>query len=262
MEDLSNSTMIHVKKGDIEYLQFKRLLEYNNKISHCYTLKGNNQDYSDIIESNYYMLYNALGLDFNKFKRIGHQVHSDKVEIVDNLDKEYTDIDGLFTNIKGASLSLRFADCTPILFYDPVKNIIGNVHSGWKGTVQKIGQKAGLKMMKEYGCNKQDIICCIGPAIGKCHFEVSEDVKEMFRETFSNLLNEEEFIFKGNVKDGEQKYFIDTNIINRKLLEDIGIKPENIVESNICTVCNSNLIHSYRADKDKSGRNTAIIGLL
>ena len=262
MEDLSNNTMIHVKKGDIEYLQFRKLLEYNNKISHCYTLKGNNQDYRDIKESNYYMLYNALGLDFNKFKRIEHQIHSDKVEIVDTLNKKYTDIDGLLTSLRGVSLSLRFADCTPILFYDPVKNIIGNVHSGWRGTVQKIGQKAALKMMKQYGCNKQDIIACIGPAIGKCHFEVSEDVKEEFRTTFSHLLPEVEFIFKGDIKNGEQKYFIDTNIINRKLLEEIGIKPENIIESDICTVCNKQYIHSYRADKDKSGRNTAIIGLL
>ena len=262
MIDLSNENMIHIKSGDIEYLQFRKLLEYKDKIVHCYTLKGNNNDYKEITNNNYEKLYNILGLNFSKFKRIEHQIHSDKVEIVDDLEKIYTDIDGLLTNIDGTSLSLRYADCTPVYLYDPVKNVIGNIHSGWRGTIQKIAPKAVLKMIKEYGSNSEDIICCIGPAIGKCHFEVSEDVKDIFKETFSYLLNEDEFIFLGKIKDGEQKYYIDTNIINRKMLEEVGLKPENIIESNICTVCNKDLIHSYRADKENSGRNTAIIGFV
>lgn len=261
MKDLSNENIVHIKSGDIEYLQFRRLLQYNDKISHCYTLKGNDNDYKDFYKDNYKILCDELGLDFTKFKRIEHQIHSDKVEVVDNLDKTYTEIDGLLNNIKGASLSLRFADCTPIFLYDPTKNVIGNLHSGWRGTVQKIALKGVIKMIEQYGCNKENIIACIGPAIGKCHFEVSEDVKEIFRETFSYLLEENEFIFKGDIKEGEQKYFIDTNIINKKLLEEAGIKKENIIESNICTVCNKEYMHSYRADKELSGRNTAIIGL-
>lgn len=262
MIDLSNENVTHIKKGDIEYLQFKRLLEYKDKISHCYTLRGENNDYKEITDDNYKKLYKELRLDFGKFKRIEHQIHSDKVEVVDDLEKKYTEIDGLLTNIEGVSLSLRYADCTPIYLYDPVKNVIGNVHSGWRGTVQKIAQKAALKMIDKYGSNRKDIICCIGPAIGKCHFEVSEDVKDIFKDTFLYLLDEKEFIFLGKIKEGEQKYYIDTNIINRKMLEEIGLKTENIVESNICTVCNKDLIHSYRADKENSGRNTAIIGFL
>ena len=74
------------------------------------------------------------------------------MEKVENKNEFYNNIDGLLTNKKGISLSLRFADCTPILFYDPDKNVIGNIHSGWKGTVQKIGQKALIKMIKEYDC--------------------------------------------------------------------------------------------------------------
>ena len=262
MKDLSNDTMVHIKKGNVEFLQFKKLLEYKDKISHCYTLKGNGNDYKDFYGDNYKLLYNELGLDFNKFKRIEHQIHSDKVEIVDDLNKKYTEVDGLLTNIEGASLSLRFADCTPIFFYDPTKNVIGNIHSGWRGTTQKIVLKGTMKMMETFGCNKEDIIACIGPAIGKCHFEVSEDVKEIFEETFSYLLNESEFIFKGEVKDGEQKYFIDTNIINKKLLEEAGISKENIIVSNICTACNSKYMHSYRINKEAAGRNTAIIGFV
>lgn len=258
---LSNETMIHIKKDAIEYLQFKRLLDYKDKISHCYTLKGLNNDYKEDKDDNYLSLYKNLNLPYDGFTKVEYQTHSDIVDIVNSKNEKFTNIDGLLTNKKGISLSLRFADCTPILFYDPVKNVIGNIHSGWRGTVQKIGQKAFIKMVKDYNCNPKDILCFIGPAIGKCHFEVGEDVRKTFLDTFSYLLDEKEYIKIGDYKD-EQKYYIDTNIINQKLLEEAGALKENIVQSDICTVCNSDNMHSYRAEKENSGRNTAIIGLL
>ena len=240
----------------MEYLQFRKLLEYEDKITHCYTLKGNNNNYKEVIGDNYSSLYKALNLNEDGFTKIEHQAHSDIVEIVKEKGETHTNVDGLVTDKSEISLSLRFADCTPIFLYDPVKNVIGNIHSGWRGTVQKIGQKGVEKMVKEYGCNPKNIIACIGPAIGKCHFEVSEDVKKIFEETFSYLKNTEKFIQKGKE---EGKYFIDTNYINEKLLEEIGLKKENIVQSNICTVCNKEYMHSYRAEKELSGRNTSII---
>lgn len=259
--DLSNETMIHIKDGDIEYLQFRRLLEYKDRLQHCYTLRGKAKDYKEEKDDNYKELYESLNIDYEGFTKIKYQAHSDLVEKVESKNEIYNNIDGLITNKKGISLSLRFADCTPILFYDPIKNAIGNIHSGWKGTVQKIVQKGLQKMIKEYDCNVKDIICCIGPCIGMCHFEVGEDVKEIFENTFSYLGNLENIIKKGEMKEKGQKYFIDTTLINRMLLEEIGIPSQNIIESNICTVCNKEQMHSYRADKEKSGRNTAIIGL-
>lgn len=261
MIDLSNDAMVHIKDGDTEYLQFRKLLEYKDKINHCYTLKGNNNDYIEIKDNNYSSLYESLNLDYRGFTKIEYQAHSDLTEKVQEKNEVFNNIDGLLTNKEGISLSLRFADCTPILFYDPIKNVIGNIHSGWKGTVQKIGQKALLKMIEEYGCNVNDIICCIGPCIGICHFEVGEDVKEIFENTFSYLGNIESMIKKGEIKEEEQKYYIDTTLINRKLLEEVGVPSKNIIESNICTVCNKDYMHSYRADKENAGRNTAIIGL-
>jgi len=259
--DLSNENMLHIKDGDIEYLQFRKLLEYKDKINHCYTLKTNNKDYKQEKDNNYKELYEKLNLDYEGFSKIEYQAHSDLVEIVEDKNQFFNNIDGLLTNQKGISLSLRFADCTPILFYDPIKNVIGNIHSGWKGTVQKIGQKGLEKMIKEYNCNVKDIICLIGPCIGMCHFEVGEDVKEIFENTFSYFGNLENIIKKGELKEDGQKYFVDTTLINRMLLEEIGVLPNNIIESNICTVCNKDYMHSYRADKENSGRNTAIIGL-
>ena len=261
MTDLSNSEILHIKDGDIEYLQFRKLLEYKDKINHCYTLKGNNNDYIEIKDNNYSSLYKSLNLNYDGFTKIEYQAHSDLTEKVQEKNEVFNNIDGLLTNKEGISLSLRFADCTPILFYDPIKNVIGNIHSGWKGTVQKIGQKALLKMIEEYGCDVNDIICCIGPCIGMCHFEVGEDVKEIFENTFSYLGNLQSIIKKGEIKEEEQKYYIDTTLLNRKILEEVGVPSKNIIESNICTVCNKDYMHSYRADKENAGRNTAIIGL-
>lgn len=260
MIDLSNETMIHMKKGKIEYLQFRKLLEYQDKVVHCYTLKGQNNDYVKVEGDNYASLYQTIGLEQEGFIKIEYQAHSDKVEVVTSKHQTFNHIDGLVTNQKGISLSLRFADCTPIFFYDPVKNAIGNIHSGWKGTAQKIGQKGALKMIEEYDCNKEDLLCFLGPCIEKCHFEVGEDVKEIFETTFSYLGNLENIIRKGEKKE-EQKYYIDTTAINRKLLEEIGIPSCHIIQSNICTVCHADQMHSYRAEKEKAGRNTAIIGL-
>lgn len=261
MPDLSNETMLHIKKGPIEYLQFRELLNYQEKVQHCYTLKGQDSNYETNTQGNYEALYEALELDYEGFTKINYQAHGDLVEKVERKKEFHTDIDGLITNQKGISLSLRFADCTPILVYDTKKNIIGNIHSGWKGTIQKIGQKGVNKMIETYGCEKQDLLCFLGPCIEKCHFEVGEEVKETFKATFSYLGEIEKWLEKGEKKEEGQKYFIDTTWINRKLLEEIEINPNNIIESNICTMCHKDQMHSYRAEKEKAGRNTAIIGL-
>lgn len=179
---------------------------------------------------------------------------SNKMEYLEN-------VDGLLTNKANINLMLTFADCTPILLYDPVKNVIGNIHSGWRGTVQKIGQKAVCKMVEDYGSMPANIIACIGPCIGKCHFEVDEDVKENFEKTFNYLGRNDDIIEKNKIIDGKQKYHIDTTLINRLILEEVGIKPENIIESGICTVCNSKYMHSYRAMGNNAGRNATVISL-
>lgn len=184
MTDLSNDNMIHIKDGEVEYLQFKRLLEYKDVINHCYTLKGKNNDYSKDDGVNYNKLCTSLKIDEEAVKNIKNQMHSDKIEIVSFKDEKFDNIDGLITNKQNIYLSLRFADCTPILFFDPKEKVVGNIHSGWRGTVQKIGKKGLEKLIKNYGSKPENIICCLGPCIGKCHFEVGEDVKDIFENTF------------------------------------------------------------------------------
>ena len=113
-------------------------------------------------------------------------------------------------------------------------------------------------MKKEFNCNPQDIICCIAPSIQKCHFEVEKDVKDMFETEFQDIENLEEIIEE---KSPNKKWNIDTILINKIILKKEGLKEENIIDSGICSVCNSNIIHSYRVEKEGYGLNTALIEL-
>ena len=174
------------------------------------------------------------------------------------LRSNFDEVDGLITDKKNKALSLYFADCTALFLYDPIKNVIGDIHSGWRGTVQKIGMVAVQKMQEEYNCNPEDIICCIGPTIRQCHFQVEEDVKDLFMQAF----NDESIIKVGEVVDGKQKYYIDAVKANINMMKSCGLKEENIIDSGICTVCNSDILHSYRTEKQNAGRNAAIMCLI
>ena len=279
--DLSNENVIHVKKNGIEYLQFKKLLEYENDISHAYSLgidrnfrtaKANKEKldknvYDKTIED-YKHLSNQIGLNYINIVK-SNQAHTDEVKLVKNKIKkdepdfnleEYTKTDGLITNKRNIGLSTTNADCILLLFYDPIKKVIANTHSGWRGTLQRISVKTVEKMKKEYSSNPEDIICCICPSIRKCHFEVDKDVKDMFEKEFQDLGKENlENIIEEKIKD--KKWNIDTVLINQIILEKVGLKKENIIDSEICSVCNKDLIHSYRVEKEGYRLNTALIYL-
>ena len=279
--DLSNKNVIHVKKNGIEYLQFKKLLEYENDISHAYSLgidrnfrtaKANKEKldknvYDKTIED-YKHLSKQIGLDYINIVK-SNQAHTDEVKIVKSKIKkdepdfnleEYTKTDGLITNKRNIGLSTTNADCILLLFYDPIKKVIANTHSGWRGTLQRISVKTVEKMKKEYSSNPEDIICCICPSIRKCHFEVDKDVKDMFEKEFQDLGKENlENIIEEKIKD--KKWNIDTVLINQIILEKVGLKKENVIDSKICSVCNKDLIHSYRVEKEGYRLNTALIYL-
>ena len=116
-------------------------------------------------------------------------------------------------------------------------------------------------MQNYYGCNPQDIIVCMTPSIRKCHFEVEEDVKLLCEEIFDFTGRTNEFIIKGDIKDGKQKYYIDTILINKILMKDVGIKNENIIDSGICSVCNKDKINSFRVEGKDFKLATSIISL-
>lgn len=266
--NLSNESVIHFKDGDVEYLQFRELVKYSDKIQHAYSLKP--LQFSDDNEKsaeNYRKICELLKIDSNKIIK-SVQKHTNVVQnITEFTNENFEFVDGFVTNQKGIPLVTKYADCTPIIFYDKIKNVIGNVHSGWRGTLQRISQKAVIMMQEKYGSNPEDIIVCIGPCIKQCHFEVEEDFIQRFKEEFGNI---EKYYKKGKTIENEptekvvekQKYYFDTTKLIIDYLMEIGIKKENIFDSNICSVCNSNKMHSYRAEKELADRNMNIIELL
>ena len=270
MKDLSNENIIHIKNNDIEYIQFKRLLEYSDILTHCFTLR--NLDFAGFdsydknknkVEQSYQKICNEFNIKYSNLCR-PKQTHTNIVK--DMLDgdegiynEKFYDVDGLITNKKEKALILAFADCTPLLFFDPIKNVIANIHSGWRGTVQMIGEKAVEKMISSYKCNPSDIICCIGPTIRKCHFEVEQNVRDIFYSQFKGKININKYI---TVKeDNQNRYYIDIVEINKEILLKLGLKDENIIDSKICSVCHEEKIHSHRAHGKNAGRNISIIEL-
>lgn len=246
------------------YVQFDDLVK-EEKIFHLFTKKPFNFHTSFVTEEKkqkqYQEIESILKTGFQKIiKPI--QCHTSNVCKVDenNLNESFEQVDGLVTNIKGIALVTSLADCQGVLLYDREKEVIGNIHSGWKGTLGRIVPKALSLMEREYGCQMKNIMVYICPSIQACCFEVDEDVKILFEEEFKDI-KIEACIRLGEIKSGKQKYFIDTILVQKMLLEKRGILKENITDSSICTKCCFNTFHSYRGEKEKSGRNIALIAL-
>lgn len=158
----------------------------------------------------------------------------------------FKNTDALITNQKNIAIALNFADCVPIIFYDPVKKVIGVAHAGWRGTVAKIGPKTVMKMVDEFCSNPADIVALIGPAIGKCCFEVKDDVLKKISESVDNQTN-----------DAISGMFADLKLINKIQLLASGIEKIDLCE--YCTSCQSELFFSYRKENGKTARHSAVI---
>jgi len=275
MKNLSNENIIHIKKGDIEYIQFKKLLQYKDVINHAYgigldrnyrTSKSKGEEEYNKAISDYKDLCNPIGINHTNCIKPSQEHTKNIKNVKEKMNKgqidfeqeNYKSTDGLITNQKNIALATTNADCILLLFFDPVKKVVANVHSGWRGTLQRISVDAIKNMQKEYESNPKDIICCICPSIRKCHFEVREDVQKLYLEEFKDLTETENLIVP--VK-GEDKWNIDTIEINKIILRQAGLKKENIIDSGLCSVCNSDLIHSFRVEKEGYGLGTAIIEL-
>ncbi len=275
--DLSNENIIHKKDKGFEYLQFRKLNQYSNLISHAYSLGIDinfrtsringilpEEEFLKTI-NNYKELCKCLNLDYENIVKT-EQRHTDNVKIVslkkdsfeDNLEIA-KETDALITNKKDIILSTTNADCILMIVFDPIKKVIANIHSGWRGTIKRISVKTIEKMKETYGCNPRDIICCICPSIRKCHFEVDEDVYKMFYDEFKDL-KEIGNIIEKNLNKG--KWNIDTVLINKIILRDAGLLEKNIVDSKLCSVCNKEYIHSFRVEKEGYGLETALISLI
>lgn len=183
---------------------------------------------------------------FSKKLTYPQQTHSDNIEIVDE-KTEYPDTDGLIITQKNIPIALKFADCTPLIFYDTKQKIGAISHAGWRGTAQKIGPKTILKMRVNFGSNPKDIIAIIGPAIGLCCYEVSDEVRSKLLETVSDH------------SDLTQGLNVDLKQINARQLQEIGVTKIDICP--YCTSCDNDLFYSYRKENGTSERHYAMLML-
>ncbi len=215
------------------------------------------------VKTNYKRLVRAMDLDDTSLV-FSDQIHDSKIHLVtqgdpsitDCYEKHLTGIDGLITNVVGVTLVTSYADCVPLYFVDPVHKAIGLSHSGWKGTVKKIGKKTVEAMQMSFGTNPEDLVCAIGPSICFDCYEISEDVANEFRKVFSNKIIEKILYRKSN-----QKYHLDLWRTNKEILLEAGVKAEHIVNSNLCTCCNPKLLFSHRASSGKRGNLAAFLSL-
>ena len=221
-----------------------------------------NGDSARAVRHNYNILFGALGLDPEKAV-FSHQTHTNNIRIVKERDigkgivihRDYNNVDGLVTNLKGVALVTQFADCVPLLFYDPVKEVIAASHAGWRGTAAEIGKKTVKVMSECFGCNPKDINVAIGPSIGSCCYEVDDPVFMKF-EALDYIPTKSIF-----TETELGRYMLDLWTANRLILEKAGIKRKNICVTDLCTCCNSNFFHSHRASGGSRGNLAAVIAL-
>ena len=261
------SDIIINKTDEIEYLQFKKLLEFQDDLIHAYTLKTyeigfKRYEKDSKANESYDKLCKIFNINKKKLKYLDQQ-HTDNI-CEYNKEKiiNFKEADGIITNLPNIATSLTFSDCLAILLYDPKNKIIANIHSGWKGTTKRIGAKAVYKMINNYNCKAENIICCFGPSIRKDHFLVNDDVKEIFENEFQDIIKYNDIINETEYSNEKGKqYSIDTVLINKILLKELGLIDENIIDCNLCTVCNSNMFHSRRIEGEKYQANASLMML-
>lgn len=268
----------HILKDDVTVplLHFP-MLEQLGLVEHCFSTRmgGVSEgiyesmnfsftrgDDPEAVKENYRRVAQAIHAQVEAFVTTD-QTHTTNVRKVTKEDegkgvtkpRDYTDVDGLITNEQGVVLSTFYADCVPLYFVDPVHKAIGLSHSGWRGTVRRMG-KVTLEAMREaYGTNPAEVYAAVGPSICQECYEISEEVAEQFYQEFPKH-GDELLRNKGN-----GKYQLDLWKTNEIILLEAGILPEHLAVTNICTCCNEKLLFSHRASKGKRGNLGAFLML-
>jgi len=252
--------MIIQEINKLKLLNFSNLLEHEGIIHYSTTrIGGLSKDHLESLNLGYtvkdkttnvtqnlQLLAASLQIEKSQFV-FPKQTHSAHIGIVRSNKDIFPDTDALITNAQGICISVRTADCVPVLLFDPKKKVIAAIHSGWKGTVQKISKKTIEIMQKEFGTKPSDIIAGIGPCIGPTIYEVGMEVKELFDEKFPRNN------FFSSVKNSE-KYILDLWKANTRVLIESGINENKIELAEMCTYSNQELFFSARRDKNKTGR--------
>ena len=253
--------------GLVEHAFSTRIGGVSQGIYASMNLRFGHGDEDNRVHENFRRMASVLHTD-ERHMVLTHQTHTTNVRVVHMEDagagtvrpRPYEDVDGLITDEPGLALCIFAADCVPLLFVDPVHHAIGASHSGWRGTVQRMGEVTIRAMQKSFGTHPEDLICAIGPSICKDCYEISEDVALKFMQSFND--HTEKILKDDGIKaDGEHKYHLDLWEANRIVLEEAGVPPEKISVTDICTNCNPDLLFSHRYTKGLRGNNGVFIML-
>ncbi len=282
MELYRHKNRMQVKRnraGEVEYLTFP-ILEQTGLVRHLFTTrvggvsKGiystmnvsyTRGDDKEAVDENFRRIAGVLGCSLADIV-CSDQTHTTNLRVAGRSDggkgiltpRDYTDIDGLLTDEPGLVLATFYADCVPLYFVDTKRKAIALAHSGWRGTVARMGKCVIEKMRECYRTDPSDIVAVIGPSICQECYEVSEDVAEAFVREFKKPGQADALL----QNKGGGKYQLDLWRANEFILEEAGIRREHIQVTDLCTCHNSEYLFSHRATNGKRGNLGAFFGLL
>jgi hypothetical protein len=234
-------------------------------------------DVREIVDRNRATFLNELGTSNWPLIAV-RQCHSDLIWLP---EREHPPVgDGLLTASRSLLLSVRTADCHPILLVDIKKRVVAALHAGWRGTLKRIAQKGVGEMRHWFGSRPEDLRAAIGPGIHGCCYEVGEEVREQFRSQFayadklftetkesSSIRERYPLLFLTARPPGHSESLLPVKIrldlvaANRRQLRDAGLQANQVSDSSLCTFCRHDLLFSHRADKGVTGRMMAVVGI-
>jgi len=258
--------MIRRQQGGLSYYQFANLADHSGVVHYVFTRKGGSSyppfaslnvghtvgDEDRAVATNHTLIYQTANTSEENVVT-AHQVHGSHVVAVGQIHHQiYGETDALVTNVPSLMLMLRFADCTPVMLYDPVHEAVGLVHSGRMGTLAHIVSHTVDRMSEEYGSQPSELLAGIGPSIGPCCYQVGPEVVADVRTRLSEA--------EGSlVQQADGSFHFDLWGTIRRQLEIRGV--QRIEMAGICTACHLDEFFSHRAERGRTGRFAALIGL-
>lgn len=205
----------------------------------------NTGDEHENVLRNRKLFFDALGIDESEVS-LQKQIHSTVIKYSPS-PQHLGECDALFTDKPKNYLAVSVADCVPVFLYDPLRKIVAGVHSGWKGSAGKILTLTINELQERFDVEPSLLIAYIGPCISAKNYEIGKEVADMF---------EDEFVI-----DAGEKFFLDLKKQNYSQLIQCGLHSDNIEVSDHCTYDETDLFHSYRRDREKSGRMFGVVGI-
>jgi YfiH family protein len=250
--------------------------------NHTLNLGFTKDDSKSVVERNRAAFLGQLGATNLKSKPWPlvtlRQIHSDIIRFVDSPLQSQLAGDGLVTSTPGLLLGIQTADCLPIMLVDPKYRAVGVFHAGWRGTLKRIVEKGVGEMRRHFGSRPRDLKAAIGPGIHGCCYEVGQEVRDQFESQFAyaeklfRVVEESDPVREKypmlfltarapGHSDLPKKIFLDLAEANRQQLLSVGVPAKSIELSPLCTNCRTYLLFSYRAEKGKTGRMMAVVGI-